>query len=42
VGNPVARTVALSPPVPGGETLPFDAPIPGMTADPADVVVRCQ
>jgi hypothetical protein len=42
VGNPVARTVALSPPIPGGGALPFDAPIPGMTADPARVVVRCQ
>ncbi|HEY7738440.1 MAG TPA: hypothetical protein VIC63_05340 [Candidatus Limnocylindria bacterium] len=42
VGNPVARTVALSPPVPGGAARPFDAQIPGMTADPAQVVVRCQ
>jgi hypothetical protein len=40
--NPVARTVALSPSVPGGETLPFDAEIPGLTEDPARVVVRCQ
>ena len=42
IGNPVARTVALSPPVPGGETLPFDAQIPGVTQDPERVVVRCQ
>jgi hypothetical protein len=42
IGNPVARTVALSPSVPGGDTVPFDAQIPGLTEDPSRVVVRCQ
>lgn len=42
VGSPVARTVALSPPVPAGGSVPFDAQIPGLTADPSRVMVRCQ
>ena len=41
-GSPVARTVALSPEVPPGQSVPFDAQIPGIAADPAEVVVRCQ
>jgi hypothetical protein len=41
-GSPVARTVALSPEVPAGESVAFDAQIPGLSAGPADVVVRCQ
>jgi hypothetical protein len=41
-GSPVARTVALSPTVPPGQSIPFDAQIPGVTVDPARVVVRCQ
>jgi hypothetical protein len=38
----VARTVALSPEVVPGAALPFDAQIPGVTAEPARIVVRCQ
>jgi hypothetical protein len=41
-GSPVARTVALSPEVVPGAALPFDAQIPGVTAEPARIVVRCQ
>jgi len=41
-GSPLARTVALSPEVPPGGSVPFDAQIPGMTIDPARIVVRCQ
>lgn len=41
-GSPLARTVALSPPVPAGGSVPFDAQIPGLTADPSRVMVRCQ
>ncbi len=41
-GTPVARTVALSPEVPPGGSVPFDAQIPGVTAEPAGVTVRCQ
>ena len=39
---PVARTVTLSPAVPPGGSIPFDAQIPGLTADPARVMVLCQ
>lgn len=42
LGTPVARTVALSPAVPPGESVPFDAQIPGLSADPSRVEVRCQ
>jgi hypothetical protein len=42
LGTPIARTVALSPAVPAGESVPFDAQIPGLTTDPAGVEVRCQ
>jgi uncharacterized OB-fold protein len=41
-GTPVARTVALSPEVPPGETIPFEAQVPGLTEDPARAVVLCQ
>ena len=41
-GSPLARTVALSPEVPAGESVDFDAQIPGLTTDPARVVARCQ
>ena len=41
-GSPVARTVVLSPEVPPGESVPFDAQIPGLTTDPSRVMVRCQ
>jgi hypothetical protein len=41
-GSPVARTVALSPQVSPGGSLPFEAQIPGLSTDPARVVVRCQ
>lgn len=41
-GSPLARTVVLSPEVPAGESVAFEAPIPGLTAGPAKVVVRCQ
>jgi hypothetical protein len=41
-GSPLARTVTLSPPVPAGGSVPFDAQIPGLTADPSRVMVRCQ
>jgi hypothetical protein len=41
-GSPVARTVALSPEVVPGAALPFDAQIPGVSAEPARIVVRCQ
>jgi hypothetical protein len=41
-GSPVARTVALSPQVTPGGSVPFDAEIPGLVSDPARVVVRCQ
>jgi hypothetical protein len=41
-GSPVARTVALSPEVPAGASVSFDAQVPGLTAGPAQVVVRCQ
>jgi hypothetical protein len=41
-GSPIARTVALSPEVAPGGSLPFEATIPGLVADPARVVVRCQ
>lgn len=42
VGSPVARTVALSPEVPAGGSVSFDAQVPGLTAGPAEVMVRCQ
>jgi hypothetical protein len=42
LGTPIARTVALSPAVPPGESVPFEAQIPGLTADPSRVEVRCQ
>ncbi len=42
VGVPVARTVALSPAVPPGDMVPFDAQIPGLTTDPTRVEVQCQ
>jgi hypothetical protein len=41
-GSPLARTVALSPQVAPGASLPFDTQIPGLLSDPARVVVRCQ
>jgi hypothetical protein len=41
-GTPVARTVALSPEVPAGGSIPFEAQIPGVTAEPAGITVRCQ
>jgi hypothetical protein len=41
-GSPVARTVALSPQVAPGGSLPFEAEIPGLASDPARVVARCQ
>jgi hypothetical protein len=41
-GSPVARTVALSPQVPAGGSVPFDAQIPGLTTDPSRIMVRCQ
>jgi hypothetical protein len=41
-GSPVARTVVLSPEVSPGESVPFDAQIPGLTTDPSRVMVRCQ
>ncbi|HEX9739060.1 MAG TPA: hypothetical protein VGA91_07520 [Candidatus Limnocylindria bacterium] len=41
-GSPVARTVVLSPEIPPGESVPFDAQIPGLTTDPSRVMVRCQ
>jgi hypothetical protein len=41
-GSPVARTVALSPQVPPGETIPFEAQVPGLTENPARAVVLCQ
>jgi hypothetical protein len=41
-GSPLARTVALSPQVAPGGALPFEAEIPGLVADPARVIVRCQ
>jgi len=41
-GSPVARTVALSPPIAAGETLAFEAQVPGLTEDPARAVVLCQ
>lgn len=41
-GSPVARTVALSPEVPPGGSVPFDARIPGLTVHPSRVVARCQ
>jgi hypothetical protein len=41
-GSPVARTVALSPEVPPGGSVHFEAQIPGIVAAPADIVVRCQ
>jgi hypothetical protein len=41
-GSPVARTVALSPEVAPGGSRPFEAHIPGLVADPARVVIRCQ
>ena len=41
-GSPVARTVALSPEVPAGGSVRFDAPIAGLTAVPARVTVLCQ
>ena len=42
VGSPLARTVALSPEVPAGGSVAFEAQIPGLTTDPARVMVRCQ
>jgi hypothetical protein len=42
VGSPVARTVALSPQVPPGTSIDFEAQIPGLSDDPARVSVRCQ
>jgi len=41
-GSPVARTVALSPEVPAGGSVPFEAQIPGVTTEPAGVTIRCQ
>jgi len=41
-GSPVARTVVLSPEVAPGGSLTFDAQVPGLTADPARVMVLCQ
>jgi acyl-coenzyme A thioesterase PaaI-like protein len=41
-GSPVARTVALSPEVPAGGSIPFEAQIAGVTNEPAGVTVRCQ
>ena len=41
-GTPVARTVALSPEVPAGGSVPFEAQIPGLTTDPAGVTVQCR
>jgi hypothetical protein len=42
VGSPVSRTVALSPEVPPGTSIDFEAQIPGLSDDPARVSVRCQ
>ncbi|MGH2463073.1 MAG: hypothetical protein ACRDFZ_05540, partial [Candidatus Limnocylindria bacterium] len=42
VGSPLARTVVLSPEVPPGELVAFDAQIPGMATNPARIVVRCR
>jgi hypothetical protein len=41
-GSPLARTVVLSPSVPPGESIPFEAQIPGLTTHPSRVVARCQ
>jgi len=41
-GSPLARTVVLSPEVPPGASVVFDAQIPGMATHPARIVVRCQ